>query len=197
MNQGNNRGPANYLRSSSLVKTYHMNQEIDPQTSKPRKEKAEYDPDITEEISITLTAEKSQDLINRIVAAQRDESGTGGIRISMYCRRSQNQTTGEVFDGMGILIYAQKPPQNGFQGGGRFQGQGRGNFNGGGNRNYPPRQPQGSGQPVQQQVAQRPVAPAPRAPRPPQKAQQSAPANPGPAPAANVPTEYNEDNIPF
>jgi len=149
MNQGN-RGPANYLRSSSLVKTYHMNEEIDPQTNKPRKERAEYDPNITEEISITLTYEKAQDLINRIVAATQDQSGTGGVRISMYCRRSQNQQTGEVFDGMGILIYAQKPPQNGFQQGGRFQGQGRGNFQGGGRRSYPPRQAQGGGQPQYQ-----------------------------------------------
>lgn len=173
MSYGNNqnRGPANYLRSSSLTKTLHFNNEIDDQTGKPRKERTEFSDEVTEEISITLTAQKAQDLINRIVAAQNDQSGTGGVRISMYCRKSQNQSTGEVFDGMGILIYAQKPPQNGQ--GGSFQG--RGNFRGGGRRSYPPRQAQGYGQPQQQ----RPQAPAPQ--------QRQAPAptrKPAAAPAA-------------
>lgn len=160
-----NRGPANYLRSSSCTKTLHYNNETDPQTGKSRREKVALDFDLTEEFSITLTAPKAQDMIDRITAAMNDQQGTGGVRISMYARRSQNQQTGEEFDGMGILVTAQKPPQNG--GGGRFQGQG--NFRGGGGRRqYPPRgQAQSNGQapatraPAARKPAQAPAAPAP------------------------------------
>lgn len=130
----NQRGPANYLRTSSLVKTLHFNEEPDQQTGKPRKERQEFQFDVTEEVSFTLTFEKTQDLMNRLVAAQNDPQGTGGVRISMYCRRNNNQNSGEEFDGAGILVYAQKPPRNNYGRQPGFQG------GGGGRRSYPPRQ---------------------------------------------------------
>jgi hypothetical protein len=121
------REKADYLRASSVTKTIHSNTE-------DKKERVEYSFDETEEVSLTLTHEKANDLISRLQAAMEDESGTGGVRISMYGKRSKNKTTGEVFDGLGLLIYAQKPPQ---------EGRGRGSFNsnkGGGRRSYPPQQ---------------------------------------------------------
>lgn len=222
MSYGNNnqqRGPANYLRTSSLKKTLHFNDQVDPQTGKPVKQQQDYAQEVTEEISFTLTYEKAQDLINRIVAAQNDQTGTGGVRISMYCRKSQNQNTGEVFDGAGMLVYATKPPQNGGQGG-SFRGGNRGNFRGGGRRDYPPRQAQGFGQPQQQypQVqgapGRPPVAPPPQQqqyPRPaPQVMPQAGPVNPGPqtqgypqagpgpvAPNNAYPSDEGDGPIPF
>ena len=123
-------GPANYLRSSSLTKTLHHNDQIDPDTGKSRKERMAFSPEVTEEVSITLSHEKTQDLINRLVSAQSDRSGNGGVRISMYCRQSVNRSTQEIFDGAGILVYATKPPQFS-NGGGSFRG-GRGSFQDGG-----------------------------------------------------------------
>lgn len=128
-NRGGNRGgqqreKANYLRASSVTKTYHAND------GSNNKEKAGFEFHETEEISFTLTPDKAQDMVNRIHAAMDDQTGTGGIRISMYGRKSENKRTGEVFDGLGMLIYAQKPPQDNNNGRGSFQ-------QGGGRRDFP------------------------------------------------------------
>lgn len=131
MNQG--QGPS-YVRSSSLKKTLHYETQQDPQTGKPIKQPQELDQDVTEELSITLTAPKANDLINQIDAAMKDQEGTGGVRITLYCKRILNPNTNELFDGANILIKPQRPGNRG----GGFQR--RGSFRGGGRRQYPPRQ---------------------------------------------------------
>lgn len=124
------REKADYLRASSVIRVIHDNNQ------QGKKERVDYKFNETEATSFTLTYDKAQDLINRLQSAMNDESGTGGVRISMYGKKSKNNHTGEIFNGLGILIYAQKPNlnENGFKGG-------RGNFNnsrGGGRRDYPP-----------------------------------------------------------
>jgi hypothetical protein len=86
----------------------------------------------------SLVSIKPQDvaeLVGRIQDAAANQAGTGGVRISLYCRRQTSQQNRE-FDGIGILIYEQKPMQQGYGNRGGFQGQQRGRTN------YPPRQQQ-------------------------------------------------------
>jgi hypothetical protein len=134
----NNRGPKQEkLWASSAKKWLHFNNETDPQTGQGRKEQGQFEFDVTEEVSFSIKPESVDELLARIQAAAANPAGTGGVRISLYCRRQQSREGGREFDGIGILIYEQKPQQN-FQrgGGGGFRGQSRGRTN------YPPRQQQ-------------------------------------------------------
>ncbi len=133
-NNNQQKEPANYLRASSVTKTIHAND------NSGKKDKVQFSFEETEEVSYTLTAEKARDLINRLESAMADESGTGGVRVSMYGRKSENKHTGEVFDGLGILVYAQKPPQNGYERKGGSFNNNRGGNNG--RRSYPSAPPQ-------------------------------------------------------
>lgn len=128
--RGGNRGgnaPSNYLRSSTFVKNVILEGE------NGKREPAPLEPGVTEEIAITLTAAKVEELKQRIEDAENDPNGDGGIRITMYCQNKVNQETGEEFDGASMMIVGKFPPRNqGGNRGGSFKGRG-GNQ---GRRNY-------------------------------------------------------------
>jgi hypothetical protein len=124
---GNSNGPSNYLRSSTFVKNVILEGEDG------RKEPAPLTPGVTEEIAITLTAAKVEELFTRLQDAQNDPQGDGGVRITMYCQNKTNQDTGEEFDGCSMMIVGKFPPRNQQQGNKSFGG---GNRGGGGRRNY-------------------------------------------------------------
>lgn len=107
--QQQQRPSENYVRSSGFTKALHYADQIDPQTQKPVRQQVELEPNITEEFSISLTPQKAQDLLNRIAAATQDQAGTGGIRMTFYCRKATNKQTGEIFDGASFLVYASRP----------------------------------------------------------------------------------------
>lgn len=127
-NRGGNGGgdSGKYLRSSSFTKTI-----IDDKSN--NKERVNLEIGLTEEVAISLTADKAQDLLKRVQDAINDQQGDGGVRITLYCQHKTNKDTGEEFDGASLLIVGKFPPKD--------VGQNRGGFNGsrGGNgrRDYP------------------------------------------------------------
>jgi hypothetical protein len=132
----NNQGPKQEkLWASSAKKWLHFNNETDPATGRARKEQGAFDFEVTEEVSFSIKPQDVAELVGRIQDAAANQAGTGGVRISLYCRRQTSQQNRE-FDGIGILIYEQKPMQQGYGNRGGFQGQQRGRTN------YPPRQQQ-------------------------------------------------------
>ncbi len=137
--RGGNNGRSNpadhkYVRSSSFTK--HIVEDFKKVGQEPApKFAAPLEPGITEEISISLTADKTQDFIQRLQNAVNDSQGDGGVRLTMYCQHKVNPDTNEEFDGASILIVGKFPPRDG---GGRS---GRGNQGGrSGRRDYSERQ---------------------------------------------------------
>lgn len=132
------RPPSRYVNSSSFVK----NLLFDGENGAPgEKQQVHLEPGITEEISISLTAEKVKDFFEKLDAAVADPQGDGGLRITLYCSHKVNKESGEEFDGASITVVGKFPSKNNFKKGGSFSG----NSNrGGGNgrRDYP----QGGGQ---------------------------------------------------
>ncbi len=126
---GGNRGgdTHKYLRSSSFTKTIILDGE------NGKKERVNLEHGITEEIAVSLTADKAQDFIKRIQDAINDQQGDGGIRMTLYCQHKVNQDTQEEFDGASILLVGKFPPKDGGQKRGGFSGGQRGN----GRREYP------------------------------------------------------------
>lgn len=121
MNQQNEN---KYIRSSTYVKKLHYDND---KNSQP--EAVGIEPGTSEEISITLTYEKTLELFDAIKAAVDDPSGDGGVRISMYSRHSVNKTTKEEFDSLSMLIYAKFPNANKYPS--------KGNKGNNGRREYP------------------------------------------------------------
>ena len=150
-----------YVYTSSFIRNLIDNEVRTPE-GKPVRQRIEMDSATSEETSFSLTNEKALDLLNKIDAAMRDESGTGGVRITMYAKRSKNKETGEVFDSASLFVAAQRPQTQGY-------GQRRPSFGargGGGRRNFPQQGQQTQRGPVQprQQAASPPVQlpPAPQ-----------------------------------
>lgn len=143
---GGNKGPSNYLRSSTFVKSLIYDNEAQ-EGQKPPREPSPLTPGVTEEIAVTLTAAKVDELFKRLTNAVNDPQGDGGIRITLYCQHKTNKDTGEEFDGASMMIVGKFPPKNQQQGGrGSFGGgQGRGGNNG--RRDYGNQGGQGNGQP--------------------------------------------------
>lgn len=137
---GNNGGDSHkYLRSSSFTKTIILDGE------NGKRERVNLEHGITEEIAVSMTAEKAQDFVKRIQDAINDQQGDGGIRMTMYCQHKVNQDTQEEFDGASILLVGKFPPKDGGQRRGGFSG---GQQRGNGRRDYPD---QGSGHMENQQ----------------------------------------------
>ncbi len=133
---GGNKGPSNYLRSSTFVKSLIYDSEA-AEGQKPPREAAPLTPGVTEEIAITLTAAKVEELYERVANAVNDPQGDGGIRITLYCQHKTNQDTGEEFDGASLMIVGKFPPKNQQQGGrGSFNGGGQGRGGNNGRRDY-------------------------------------------------------------
>lgn len=131
-NRGGNDSNSNYLNASSVKKYIHEGD--------GPKQRVDIDEFLTEEIGFSLTYDKVQDLIARLKAASDDAAGTGGAYVNMYISKKKNNSTGEPFDGLRILVNKQNPPDERFQRGGNFRGNA-----GGGRRDYPSRGGNGGG----------------------------------------------------
>jgi hypothetical protein len=129
---GNNRGSGGgddfkYVRSSFFSKHLIFEAEKQGNEPAPREEKA-LEPGITEEITLTLSPQKTEMLMKKLQDAINDQAGDGGVRMTMYCQHKINQQDNSEFDGASILVVAKFPPknQNGF--GGQKGGSGRKDF---------------------------------------------------------------------
>lgn len=127
----NSQAVSNYIRSSAFTKKYVYD-------SDGHKEDAVLEFGVTEEVAITLTADKVAELKQKITAAENDQQGDGGIRVVLYLAHKTNKQTGEEFDGASMLVTCKFPPNsNGNNNGGAFT-RGGGNRGGsGGRRDYP------------------------------------------------------------
>jgi hypothetical protein len=116
---GNARGGDDfkYVRSSFFDKHLIFEAEKPADGPAPR-EKKELEPGVTEEITITLSPQKTEQLMKKLQDAINDQAGDGGVRMTMYCQHKINQQDNSEFDGASILVVAKFPPknQNGYQG---------------------------------------------------------------------------------
>jgi phosphotransferase system HPr-like phosphotransfer protein len=130
--RGGNRGDdGKYVKSSSFVWDHVEDTEAKGQD----KVKIPYSvtPGQGEEISVSLTAAKAQQLLEKIQDAIGDQQGDGGIRMTLYVQHKVNKETNEEFDGASILVVGKFPARNG--GGNRGGGYGGNSRNG--RRDYP------------------------------------------------------------
>lgn len=164
-NRGGNRGGggASYLRSSTFIRKlkFENAQEMEAFIDETIEilEGLEYDPkgvDFplpevgSEELAMTYTSQKVQDLKDMIEDAENDPQGDGGIRVTTYIQHKVNQDTGEEFDGASSMIVGKFPPRNQQRGGGRnssFKGRG------GGRRDYGQNDDQGGDEGNEQETA--------------------------------------------
>lgn len=125
-NRGNAGGGNDfkYVRSSFFSKHLIFEAEKQGDQPAPREEKA-LEPGVTEEIAITLSPQKTQDLLEKLQAAVNDQAGDGGVRMTMYCQHKINQQDNSEFDGASILVVAKFPPKNQNGYGGQQGGNGR------------------------------------------------------------------------
>lgn len=134
-NRGGNRGGDDfkYVRSSFFDKHLIFEAEKNGNEPAPR-EKKELEPGVTEEITITLSPQKTEQLMKKLQDAINDQAGDGGVRMTMYCQHKINQQDNSEFDGASILVVAKFPPknQNGYQG----------QKGGSGRKDYPDREQQ-------------------------------------------------------
>lgn len=130
--RGGNRGGEDfkYVRSSFFSK--HLIFEAEKQGDAPApREEAPLQPGVTEEITLTLSPQKTEQLMEKLQNAINDQAGDGGVRITMYAQHKINQQDNSEFDGASLLVVAKFPPKNQNGYGGQRGGNGR--------RDYPDR----------------------------------------------------------
>lgn len=142
-NRGGSRGGDDfkYVRSSFFSKHLIFEAEKPADGPAPREEKT-LEPGVTEEITLTLSPQKTEQLMKKLQDAINDQAGDGGVRMTMYCQHKINQQDNSEFDGASILVVAKFPPKNQNGYGGQKGGNGR--------RDYPDRANSGTGQSGQQ-----------------------------------------------